>query len=50
MNEKIFKSMKMSGAMNLVLGISTIVLGITAGVLLIVSGSKLLASKPDTLF
>ncbi len=46
MEEKIYKTMSGSGALNIV----TLVAGITGGVLLIISGAKLLSSKSKILF
>lgn len=50
MEEKIYKTMKSAGSMNIVLGIITIIMGITTGVLLIVNGGKLIAGKSKILF
>lgn len=50
MEEKIYKTMKRSGALNITLGIIMIVFGIAAGVLMIVSGGRLLVKKSDILF
>lgn len=50
MDEKTYKKMKSSGAMNLVIGVISIVAGLTAGVLLIISGARLLGHKPENLF
>ncbi len=50
MNEKLFKSIKNSGAGVLATGIVVICVGIAAGVLLIINAAKLLAAKSDTLF
>jgi len=50
MTEKLYKKIKLSGTLNLVLGIIMIVFGIASGVMLIVSGGRLLSHKSDTLF
>ncbi len=50
MDEKLYKKVKSTGALNLVFGIIVMVTGIAAGVMLIVSGAKLLAHKSDNLF
>ena len=39
MEEKIYKTMSGSGALNIVVGVVTLVAGITGGVLLIISGA-----------
>lgn len=50
MEEKIYKTMSGTGALNITLGVITIVAGIAGGVLLIVSGAKLLAGKSKIMF
>lgn len=50
MEERVYKTMTNSGALNITIGIITIAAGIAAGVLLIISGSKLLAGKSRLLF
>ena len=50
MEEKIYKIMNGSGAVNIVLGVVSLVVGIGTGVLLIISGAKLLSSKSKILF
>ena len=50
MEEKIYKTMSGSGALNIVVGVVTLVAGITGGVLLIISGARLLSSKSKILF
>lgn len=50
MDEKIFKTMTKSGALNITLGVISIVTGIATGVLLIIGGAKLLAGKNDITF
>lgn len=50
MEEKVYKTMTKSGALNITIGIVAIVAGVTAGVLLIISGAKLLSRKSRLLF
>lgn len=50
MEERIYKLMGGSGALNIVIGVVTLVAGITGGVLLIISGAKLLSGKSKILF
>lgn len=50
MEEKIYKTMRGSGALNIAIGVVTIVAGIVSGVLLIVAGGKLLAGKSKIMF
>lgn len=49
-NEKIYRSMKFSAAVNITLGIVMIVCGIAGGILLLISGGKLLSNKSKILF
>ena len=50
MEEKIYKTMTNSGALNITIGIITIAAGIAAGVLLIISGANLLSVKSGLIF
>ena len=50
MEEKIYKTMAGSGALNIVFGVISIVVGIAGGVLLIISGAELLAGKSKIMF
>ncbi len=50
MEEKMYKTMKRSGATNIAVGVVTIIAGIAGGVLLIITGAKLLARKSEILF
>ncbi len=50
MNEKMYKSMSVIGAGNLVIGIISIVTGVASGVILIISGARLLKKKSEILF
>ena len=50
MNEKIYKTMAVTGGGTIALGIVVLVSGITCGILSIVSGAKLLKRKSDIIF
>lgn len=50
MEEKIYKTMRGAGALNITLGILSAAAGMTAGVLLIISGAKLLSGKSKIMF
>ncbi len=50
MNEKLYKTVSVSGAGNIVLGVISIVTGVVSGVLLIVSGARLLKKRSDITF
>lgn len=50
MEEKTYKMVSRSGALNITLGVISLVIGITAGILLIISGGRLLAGKSKILF
>ncbi len=50
MEEKVYKTMRGTGAWNIVIGIVVMVIGVAAGVMLIVGGAKLLADKRKILF
>lgn len=50
MEERLYRTMRGTGATNIVVGVLTLVVGITSGILLIISGSKLLSRKSDILF
>lgn len=50
MEEKVYKTMRRTGAGNIVLGVITLVVGIAGGILMIIGGAKLLARKSDILF
>ena len=45
MEERIYKLMGGSGALNIAVGVAVLVTGVASGVLLIVGGAKLLAGK-----
>ena len=45
MEEKVYKTMGLSGALSIVFGVVSIVAGIACGVLLIIIGERLLANK-----
>ena len=50
MEERIYKTMSRSGALNVVCGVVAIAIGVAMGVLLNISGSKLLSRKSKILF
>ena len=50
MNEKIYKTMSITGAGNIALGVVALVRGIACGVLAIVSGARILKCKADIIF
>ncbi len=50
MEEKTYKTMGGSGALNITIGVVTLVVGVAAGVLLIISGAKLLAGRNKIIF
>lgn len=50
MNEKIYKTMAVTGAGTIALGIVVLVSGVACGTLAIVSGAKLLKRKSDIIF
>ncbi len=50
MNEKIYKTMSITGAGNIALGVVAIVSGVACGVLAIVSGARILKCKADIIF
>lgn len=50
MEEKIYKTMRSTGAANLVIGICILIGGIAAGVLLLINGARLLKNKSNILF
>lgn len=50
MNEKAYKTMGITGAASIAMGIVVMVVGITAGVVSIVCGARLLKSKKGLMF
>ncbi|BBF41505.1 hypothetical protein lbkm_0184 [Lachnospiraceae bacterium KM106-2] len=50
MDEKVYKTMKSTGIVNIVLGIVTIAFAIGAGIVFIVNGARLLKHKSRILF
>lgn len=50
MSEKIYRTMKSTGVVNIIFGIITIVLGAATGVVMIVCGAKLLKRKSEVIF
>ena len=49
MNEKAYKVIGGSGAVNIAFGIISIVVGITTGIFLIVTGARLLGSRKNVI-
>lgn len=50
MEEKVYRTMNGTGALNIVLGVIAIAVGVASGVLLIISGAKLVSRKSKILF
>ena len=50
MEEKIYKTMRGTGATNIIIGVVALVVGTATGILLIISGAKLLARKSNLIF
>lgn len=50
MEERTYKTMGGSGALNIALGVVVLVVGVASGVLLMISGAKLLAGRSKILF
>ena len=50
MNEKVYKTMAVTGAGDIALGVIMLVSGIACGIVAIVSGAKLLKRKSDIIF
>lgn len=50
MNEKTYKTMTVTGAGNIVLGIIILVTGIVCGILTIVNGARLIRHKSEIIF
>ena len=50
MNEKLYKTMGVSGAGNITIGIISLVTGGVSGVLLIITGARLLKKRSDIMF
>jgi len=48
--EKVYKTMGITGAASIAIGIVVIVIGITTGVISIVSGAKLIKGKKGLMF
>lgn len=48
--EKVYKTMRNAGAVNIVIGIILLVVGITAGILTITCGGSLLKRKSEITF
>ena len=50
MNEKLYKTMGVSGAGNITIGIVSIVTGVVGGILLIISGARLFKKRSEIMF
>lgn len=50
MDEKVYKSMKAAGVLDITLGTIIIVVGVVSGILMLVNGGKLLSLKSKLLF
>ena len=50
MEERTYKIMGGSGALNIAVGVVVLVVGVASGVLLMISGAKLLAGRSKILF
>lgn len=50
MNEKAYKTMGITGAANISIGIIVMVVGIAAGVIALVSGARLLKNREGMMF
>ena len=50
MEEKVYKTLGGTGAVNIAFGVISIVAGVATGVLLIISGAKLLGSRKKIIF
>ncbi len=49
-NEYIYRSMRFSGAVNIIIGVLLLVVGVVSGVLLLISGGKLISGKSRLIF
>lgn len=49
MNEKVYKTMGTTGALNLTVGIIVLVCGVVSGILMLVSGARLLNNRKNVL-
>lgn len=50
MTEKVYKTMKSAGIINLILGICIMAAGLATGCVVLVNGARLLKRKSDLLF
>ena len=50
MNEKLYKTMGVSGAGNITIGIISLVTGVVSGVLLIITGARIQKKRSDIMF
>lgn len=50
MNEKLYKTLGVSGAGNIAIGVISITAGVVSGILLIISGARLLKKRSEIMF
>lgn len=50
MSEKLYKTMGISGAGNITIGIVSMTVGIVSGILLIITGARLLKRRSEIIF
>lgn len=50
MNEKLYKTLGVTGAGNITIGVVSIVAGVAGGILLIISGARLLKKRSEIMF
>lgn len=50
MNEKAYKTMGLTGAANIAIGIVVMVVGVAAGVVAVIGGAKLLKNREGLMF
>lgn len=48
--ERVFKTMRGTGVLNIALGVVVLVIGVASGILLIIGGAKLLGDKSKIMF
>ena len=49
-NEHIYRSMRFSGTVNIIIGVLILVVGLVSGILLLISGGKLISGKSRIIF
>ena len=50
MNEKLYHTMSLTGALDIALGIIILIVGVTSGVIAIVNGARLLQTRKNLTF